>query len=318
MTPIVGEPVRHPTKRTRTFRCSLKSATVRGVPIAPGCYMTRIVWQASCAAGRARRPHCRESPGGNGLPSRQREKIIMRIPEQVTERVKEAPAQALRAVFSGVGQVLLGAERIKGRAAEAEHAQPAPAEPVPQPSATTVKDETRWRSLDETGNVRLIPGEDTPKAEPATTPSVPETPEGSEVIEVSEVAEVIEADGVAEVIEADGVAEVVPEPPVTSEPAAVTEQTWTESPVTPEAPATTPQAPAAPAEASATAPEASATSLPVPNYDSLTVPSLRARLRNLDPAQLHTLVDYEKAHAGRADVLTMFERRIAKLESDGA
>lgn len=56
----------------------------------------------------------------------------------------------------------------------------------------------------------------------------------------------------------------------------------------------------------------------MPNYDTLTVPSLRARLRNLDPAQLHTLIDYEKAHAGRADVLTMFERRIAKLESDGA
>jgi hypothetical protein len=214
----------------------------------------------------------------------------MRIPQQVSERVKEAPAQALRAVFSGIGQVLLVADRIKSRAAEPEHAQPAPAEPVPQPSATTVKDETRWRSLDETGNVRLIPGEDTPKAKPAATPPVPETPEDSEVIEASE---------------------VVPEPPVTSETFAVTEQTSTKSSVAPEAPATTPEAPA-------TTPEASATSLPVPNYDTLTVPSLRARLRNLDPAQLHTLIDYEKAHDGRADVLTMFERRIAKLESDGA
>ncbi len=119
----------------------------------------------------------------------------MRIPQQVSERVKEAPAQALRAVFSGIGQVLLVADRIKSRAAEPEHAQPTPAEPVPQPSATTVKDETRWRSLDETGNVRLIHGEDTPKAKPAATPPVPETPEGSEVIEASEVAEVIEADG---------------------------------------------------------------------------------------------------------------------------
>jgi len=210
----------------------------------------------------------------------------MRIPQQVSERVKEAPAQALRAVFSGIGQVLLVADRIKSRAAEPEHAQPAPAEPEPQPSATTVRDETRWRSLDETGNVRLIPGEDTPKAEPATTPPVPETPE------------------VIEVIEVDGAAEVVPEPPVTSETAAATEQTSTEPSVIPQAPATPP--------------EASATSLPVPNYDTLTVPSLRARLRNLDRAQLHTLIDYEKAHAGRADVLTMFERRIARLESDGA
>jgi cytoskeletal protein RodZ len=222
----------------------------------------------------------------------------MRIPQQVSERVKEAPAQALRAVFSGIGQVLLVADRIKSRAAEPERAPAAPAtpsvpaEPAPQSSATTVKDETRWRSLDETGNVRLIPGEDTSKATPTTTPPAPETPDGSEVIEVSEVAEISE---VSEATEAAST--VVPEPPVTSEPAAVTEQTSTQSPVTPEAPAT---------------------SLPLPNYDNLTVPSLRARLRNLDPAQLRTLVDYEKAHAGRADVLTMFERRIAKLESDGA
>jgi hypothetical protein len=219
----------------------------------------------------------------------------MRIPQQVSERVKEAPAQALRAVFSGIGQVLLVADRIKSRAAEPERAPSAPAtpsapaEPVPQSSAATVKDETRWRSLDETGNVRLIPGEDTSKATPTTTPPPPETPDGSEVIEVSEVAEISEV--------SEAASTVVPEPPVTSEPAAVTEQTSTQPPATPEAPAT---------------------SLPLPNYDNLTVPSLRARLRNLDPAQLRTLVDYEKAHAGRADVLTMFERRIAKLESDGA
>jgi hypothetical protein len=65
----------------------------------------------------------------------------------------------------------------------------------------------------------------------------------------------------------------------------------------------------------AVTPEAS---LPVPNYDDLTVPSLRARLRNLDPAQVRALLDYEKANAGRTEVLTMFERRIAKLQSDGA
>jgi len=58
--------------------------------------------------------------------------------------------------------------------------------------------------------------------------------------------------------------------------------------------------------------------LPVPNYDDLSVASLRARLRNLDQSQVRTLLDYEKAHAGRADVLSMFERRITKLESGEA
>ena len=201
----------------------------------------------------------------------------MRIPQQVSERVKEAPAQALRAVFSGIGQVLLVADRIKSRAAEPERAPAAPttpsapAQPGPQSGASTVKDETRWRSLDETGNVRLIRGEDTSKGKPTTAPPVPEAPKPAET--------------------------VAPEPAVVPESAVESEQAVTEPTVTPEEPAT---------------------SLPLPNYDNLTVPSLRARLRNLDPGQLRTLVDYEKAHAGRADVLTMFERRIAKLESDGA
>jgi hypothetical protein len=39
-------------------------------------------------------------------------------------------------------------------------------------------------------------------------------------------------------------------------------------------------------------------------------------LRNLDVAQVRELAEYERAHAVRADVLTMFERRIAKLEAE--
>ncbi len=53
--------------------------------------------------------------------------------------------------------------------------------------------------------------------------------------------------------------------------------------------------------------------LPVPNYDELTLPSLRARLRNLSAAQVAQLRDYEKEHAAREDVITMFDNRIAKL-----
>jgi hypothetical protein len=53
----------------------------------------------------------------------------------------------------------------------------------------------------------------------------------------------------------------------------------------------------------------------VPSYDELTVASLRARLRSLDLAQVRQLAEYERAHAGRDDVIAMFERRIAKLEA---
>jgi hypothetical protein len=180
--------------------------------------------------------------------------ITMRIPQQVTERVKEAPAQALRAVFSGIGQVLLVADRIKSRAAEPTRAQPGETErrdQSGQKAAAGPKDETRWRSLDETGNVRLLSEEDAPERAASA-----EATAGAEA------------------------ATAVAEAPAPAQP--------------------------------------SSAALPVPNYDDLSVASLRARLRNLDTAQVRALLDYEKANAGRAAVLTMFERRIVKLESQEA
>ena len=68
-------------------------------------------------------------------------------------------------------------------------------------------------------------------------------------------------------------------------------------------------APSEPAPPAATVGEA----LPVPNYDQLSVASLRARLRVLDAGQVQTLLDYEKAHESRPAVITMFERRLTKL-----
>ena len=183
----------------------------------------------------------------------------MRIPQQVSERMKEAPAQALRAVFSGIGQVLLVADRIKSRAADPARAHPAETKRPGQNAPAAPKDETRWRSLDETGNVRLLSEDDAPeRAEPAA-----------------------------------------PRPAADAKPAA----------------AATPAAAPEPAAAAGTVAAPEQAALPVPNYDDLTVASLRARLRNLDSAQVRILLAYEKANAGRADVLTMYERRIAKLEN---
>ena len=48
----------------------------------------------------------------------------MRVPPQVSERVKDAPAQALRALFAGIGQVLSASDRLRGKSATDE----APAE----------------------------------------------------------------------------------------------------------------------------------------------------------------------------------------------
>ena len=149
----------------------------------------------------------------------------MRVP-QVSERVKEAPAQALRAMFAGIGQLLAASDKVRGKSATDQ----APAE--------------------------------TKAAAPETV--TPET--------------------------------VTPE---TVTPETVTPETATPETVAPET--ATPEAAASTGE------------LPLPNYDDLTIASLRARLRNLSADQLAQLIDYEKSHANRADVIQMFERRIAKL-----
>jgi hypothetical protein len=107
----------------------------------------------------------------------------------------------------------------------------------------------------------------------------------------------------------------------TSTEAVVTEAVVVEAVVTEEAPevaaaeAEAPEAEAAPAEAPATneGNEAAGAELPLANYDTLTVASLRARLRTLSVDDLVILITYEKAHEGREEVVGMFERRKAKI-----
>jgi hypothetical protein len=71
----------------------------------------------------------------------------MTIP-QVADQLKRAPTAALRAVFAGVGRILMAADRPQAAAA-----------PAAQTGSSAVPD-SRWRSLDQTGNVRLLSGED--------------------------------------------------------------------------------------------------------------------------------------------------------------
>jgi hypothetical protein len=173
----------------------------------------------------------------------------MRVP-QVSERIKEAPAQALRGVFAGIGQVLLIADRLRNKTPASQHVPPARA---PEPSET--------------------------RAEPATPPApVPAAAPAPAAPAAERVAEVRDLDKTGNVRL------------LTSEEAGA-------------------------AETARTADVAASEDVPLPNYDELSVASLRARLRNLDAAQVKQLAEYERAHAARGDVITMFERRIAKLEA---
>jgi hypothetical protein len=174
----------------------------------------------------------------------------MRVPPQVSDRIKEAPAQALRGVFAGIGQVLLITDKLRNKApAQAPPARaPQPAQPrsepvppappaaqAPAPPVPPTDGVTAARDLDQTGNVRLLTSEEAEAG--STAPTVDAiTPVGNGV--------------------------------------------------------------------------------PLPNYDELSIASLRARLRNLDVVQVRELAEYEKAHAARADVMAMFARRIAKLEAE--
>jgi hypothetical protein len=188
----------------------------------------------------------------------------MRIPPP-PERIKEAPAHALRAVFAGVGQVLLITERVRQRAVEQVHPRV-----VSAPAQAPARDAT-------------------PRPPAGSTPAAPPRATASRAAE------------------SPAAASRAAESPAAESPAAASQAAASRA-AAPEA------AVSQPAPPEVAAPEAAAAGLPVPNYDELSIASLRARLRALDAAQVRDLLGYERAHASRANVITMFERRIAKLE----
>lgn len=244
---------------------------------------------------------------------------------QVNDRLKEIPAQALRTVFATIGQLLLVADRIRARAAEqlsgsAEATATRPADQVPAPApvppppapakparpARPDAESSRWRSLDKTGNVRVLDGGEEQDDEdvPGVTQAVPEpapTPAPSAEYTPTEVVPAIS----------------VPDEPAPAEPAMQPEAEPDLADVTADEPLPAEPALAQPAMQQEAEPAPPATALgealPVPNYDQLSVASLRARLRVLDAGQVQTLLDYENAHESRPAVISLFERRLIKL-----
>jgi hypothetical protein len=57
--------------------------------------------------------------------------------------------------------------------------------------------------------------------------------------------------------------------------------------------------------------------LPLPDYDHLPVEGLTSRIRTLDAEGLRTVLEYERAHANRLQVVTVMENRLSALR-DGA
>jgi hypothetical protein len=293
----------------------------------------------------------------------------MRVP-QVSERIKEAPAQALRGVFAGIGQLLLITDKLRNKASHQDVPRartPEASETVTDTTVTSLAGHGAGTTAAPAGAAAAEAGlalvDAGPTAEAAAAPAV------SAPAEAATESETVSAEPAPArpATTRRTAAKPVSGKPVTAKPPAkpATAKPATAKPTTPrrtaakaaaaeaaeaageaapkppkrqssrnfdktgnvrvlghEADTPAPEPVAAAPEPVAAAPEPvaaaepAAAAAPLPNYDELSVASLRARLRNLDVAQVRELAEYERAHAARADVLTMFERRIAKLEAE--
>src|ERR1700722_7501615 len=92
----------------------------------------------------------------------------MRVP-QVNERIKEAPAQALRGMFAGIGQLLLVTDKLRSKGQDEASVPASPDVPAPAaPAASTAPAAAEAdggtaeaaNDLGKTGNGRLLPHDD--------------------------------------------------------------------------------------------------------------------------------------------------------------
>jgi hypothetical protein len=236
----------------------------------------------------------------------------MRVPQ-----VKEAPAKGLRAMFAGIGQLLSMTDKLRGKSAASPDPETVvPAAAPPKPAATqTLTPET---AAPETATPETVTPATAVAATAAPEAVVAETAAPETAAPETAAPETAVAETVIPEVKAAAKPRTAAKPRAAAKPAAAAPAAQ-ETASTPGGhvrliqPDEAPDAPAAPAPAPAAPAAAPTAELPLANYDELTIPSLRARLRNLSADQLGQLIAYEKCHAGRAEVITMFERRVAKL-----
>ncbi len=218
---------------------------------------------------------------------------------QTEDRARPGPIQALRAVFTGIGRIIMAADRPQA-------ARPGRAN---GPAATP-----KWRSLDKTGNVRLLSAEDLEDDEAAgddDAASFQAEAQAEALAEAQAEAELAETQLLgADLAEGNLAGAQLAETQLAETQLAEAELAATEL-AEPPAELAEPSPELAEPESEADA------ALPLASYDTLSLASIRARLRPLDADQLRVLVNYEQSHAERPEVLGMLERRIEKLETGG-
>ncbi len=278
----------------------------------------------------------------------------MPIP-QVTDRLKEAPAMVLRTVFAGIGQLLMAADKLRAQLEE-QFAPPAPpsppagqgeagsrqpeaagnvtllsdrqgtagqrphtrpAGPAPAKAASSKPAATEPAA---TGATAAKPAPAKPAPAKATTTKATKTkpaattPAGAKPVTAR--ATPAKATTPAGTKPATARATSAATTPAGTKPAAA--KATATRPATAKPAAAKPATPKPAAAKPGTAKRAASTAPvpPIAGYDSLSVASLRARLRGLGPDGVRALLDYEQATARRDDVITMYERRLARLADE--
>jgi hypothetical protein len=201
---------------------------------------------------------------------------MVRVPDAAGQ-LRSAPIRLLRGFFSGIGQLLLAADRVnaedgkhEGFSSDDQLDPPTGLDGPPAAPAGGRFSIRAKRSFDATGNVRLLSADD-----PADTLDNIRRPKARGYRRAG--------------------ARHSPGRHRAGQAARATTKA--------------PPAPVSSADAQA--------ELVMPGYAGLSLPAIRARLRGLDQAQLRILLACEKSSANRAAIVTLFERRIAKLEAAG-
>jgi len=237
-----------------------------------------------------------------------------------TPKTPDTPKASKATRIGGTGRA--AAERVKAPARPGKPAKGAGKKGSGKRKSTDqAGEQSRWRSLDSTGNVRLLTPAEIAESKAAGQASATAAPQPADLVEPQAPAPKTSATQKPPTPQKAPVAQkasVAQKAPTARKALAAQRTPAPRKPLVAQKPPVAQQAPAAQrARTASEAAQVPAASLPLPGYDGLSLASLRARLRNLDADQLRALIDYEKSNAGREDVITMFERRITRISGEG-
>ena len=226
---------------------------------------------------------------------------------------KEMPVKMLRGLFSGIGQLLLAADRFRAEDAQREGINDDDGQAGPPTGLDGESQAQQMKTVDyvkgaaDSGKAASSTRGRHRKPAGATTAGRSGSAKKQHATNARKFRS-LDATGNVRLLTPDMPAESTSRTRTTSKAALSRGRSTGGSPKTRKAAArgSTPSA----GQKATVAPD-----LPVSGYDGLSLASLRARLRYLDAKQLRILLDHEKSASNRTDVVTMFERRIAKIES---